>query len=60
MEKGSRTGRFHAPDTRRYIEISGPTLAIAQHAKSTAHAMLEDFAKMTHLARSKIRRITRD
>ena len=59
-ELGARTGGCHEPDDRRYVEISGPTLAIVQCAKSTAHAMLEDFAKKTHLARSKIRRIWRD
>jgi len=38
-------------------------LAIVQHAKSTAHAMLEDFAKKTNRTvstASKIRRIWRD
>jgi len=47
-------GQYRGPQTQGpqvdkllYVEISGPTLAVVQRAKSAVHAMIEDFAKKT-------------
>ena len=33
-------------EARRYVKISGPTLAIVQHAKSAVHARIERLAEV--------------
>jgi hypothetical protein len=45
--RASITDKEPQKDKLLYVEISGPTMAIVQRAKSAVHAMIEDFAKKT-------------